>query len=156
MISNFYPTVMVFIRKCGKISQNRRATDRSIMVVKQSYTHTHTHTHTNCVTLIAFPRQLWLRERSSILCLHLRCLSPLKVKIDSFPLNVFVRVVDIADGDWQITPASSDNASCRNTLLCVYCWLPIEECLCCLKILFFPEANKKVVNIVKFLFNIYV
>ena len=30
-------------------------------------THTHTHTHTKYVNLIAFPRQQWLRELTSML-----------------------------------------------------------------------------------------
>ena len=34
---------------------------------KAIYTHTHTHTHTECVTLTAFPLQLCLQERASVL-----------------------------------------------------------------------------------------
>ena len=39
-------------------------------------THTHTQTHTEYVILLAFPRQQWSRERTSMLRLYAHCYFP--------------------------------------------------------------------------------
>jgi hypothetical protein len=60
-----------------KYGRARQATDDSItrrMRIACRITKA-TDTHSEYVILIAFPRQQWLHEHASILCLYVRCLS---------------------------------------------------------------------------------
>ena len=61
----------------------RQITDESIIrrlrssgwITKVTNTHTHTHTRTEYIILIAFLRQQWVRERTSILLyMYIACL----------------------------------------------------------------------------------
>ena len=74
------------VEKYGRAEQ---ATDDNIIrsmrfacwIPKVTQTHTHTHTYPECVIFIAFPRQQWLRERSSLLrCSTLPVLLKLREK----------------------------------------------------------------------------
>jgi hypothetical protein len=62
------------VEKCGAAG---RATDGDIIRRMRTacWITKATDTHSEYVTYIAFPRQQWLRERASILCLYTRCLS---------------------------------------------------------------------------------
>jgi hypothetical protein len=72
------------VEKCGR---TRQAIDKKIIwrmrfaccVTKA------TDTHLECVILIAFPRQQRLRERASVLRLHVHCLSCIRVLITLRP-----------------------------------------------------------------------
>jgi hypothetical protein len=67
-----------------------KTTDTRARARAHTHTHTHTHTlslslsHTEYVILIAFPRQQGLRERASMLCLYVHCLSCLLLLLSTF------------------------------------------------------------------------
>jgi hypothetical protein len=80
-VQNFFPSLWDNVEKYRRAKQ---ATDEYIIrcmpfacwITKATHTHKHTHrhTHTQYVTLIALPRQQWLRERASHLPYRLRIL----------------------------------------------------------------------------------
>jgi hypothetical protein len=64
---------------------------RSVGVRVRSVTHSHAHSHSECVMLIAFPRQELLRERASMLHLHVQCLPFFKHQwIKTVPKQMFI------------------------------------------------------------------
>jgi hypothetical protein len=66
----FFPEIVPLnVKKCGRA---RQATDDNIIQRMRiaCWLTNAIHTHSEYVIVIAFPRQQWLRERASILCLY--------------------------------------------------------------------------------------
>jgi hypothetical protein len=76
MFNNFFPKSCRLCDNVEKYGTARQATDDNIIRRMRfaCWITKATETHSDYVTLIAFPRQRWLRERASLLRLYVHCL----------------------------------------------------------------------------------